>query len=105
MHRRAILLFALALTGYCQDPEPTPPDTPLEFVSGTVSDLPSGRIVVNRAVLGKPPEDRTFLVTNETKIEGSLRVNARVTVGFKPTEGGEPVAVRIIVRQPPKAKR
>jgi hypothetical protein len=79
-----------------QEQEPAPePNT--EFVSGTVTDLPDGRIVINRAVLGKPPENRSFLIKPETKIEGRLRINARVTVGFKPSDEGE-VAVRIIVR-------
>jgi len=68
-----------------------------QFVSGTVVELPPGRIVINRAVLGKPPENRSFLITSETKIEGRLRANARVTVGFRTSEEGD-VAVRIIVR-------
>jgi hypothetical protein len=68
-----------------------------EFISGTIAELPEGRIVVNRAVLGRPPEHRTFLITADTKIEGRLRVGARVTVRFKPSEAGD-VAVRIIVR-------
>ena len=68
-----------------------------------MEDLPPGRIVVNRALLGKPPENRTFLITSETKVEGRLRVGARVTVGFKPGEEGD-VAVRIIVRSPPQRR-
>jgi hypothetical protein len=94
-----------AVTAQDQPPVP-PPSTPApqpapepsyEFVSGTVTDLPAGKIVVNRAVLGKPPEDRTFLITADTKVEGKLRAKARVTVGFKTTEEGD-VAMRIIVR-------
>ena len=78
--------------------EPAPAAEPsYEFVSGTIMELPSGRIVVNRAVIGKPPENRSFLITSETKVEGKLKEGARVTVGFKPTEEGE-VAMRIIVR-------
>jgi hypothetical protein len=76
-----------------------PAETPSDFLSGTVVDLPAGKIVVNRAVVGKPPENYTFTVTSETKIEGRLRVNARVTVGYKAAGEGDPVAVRIIVRQ------
>ena len=104
MLRRTILLSAFTLAGVCQQPDPRAAEAPLEFVSGTVSELPPGRIVVNRAVLGKPAENRAFLVSGETKIEGTLRVNARVTVGFKPTERGEPVAVRIIVRESPRPR-
>jgi len=79
-----------------QDPPPTAePDH--EFVSGVITDLSPGRIVVNRAVIGKPPEDRTFLITADTKVEGVLKVGVRVTVGFTSSEEGD-VAVRIIVR-------
>ncbi|HYP08642.1 MAG TPA: hypothetical protein VER03_20575 [Bryobacteraceae bacterium] len=94
-------LSAWAITA--QEPAPAP-EPNYEFVSGTITDLPPGRIIVNRAVLGKPPEDRTFLITAETKVEGTLKPNARVTVGFKPSEEGD-IAMRIIVRAaapPPK---
>jgi hypothetical protein len=88
----------LSLAGWAMTAQEQPPanDTNYEFVSGTITDLPPGKIVVNRAV-GKPPENRTFLITAETKVEGTLKANARVTVGFKPTEEGD-VAMRIIVR-------
>jgi hypothetical protein len=83
---------------------PSAPEPDYEFVSGTIAELPAGKIVVNRAGLGKP-ELRTFLITEETKIEGRLRQGARVTVGFKPSEFGD-VAVRIIVRnQSPSEKK
>jgi hypothetical protein len=89
----------LSLSGWAMtaQEQPPPTDTKYEFVSGTITDLPPGRIVVTRAVRGKQPEDRTFLITAETKVEGTLKTNAPVTVGFKPTEEGD-VAMRIIVR-------
>ena len=89
---------AVILRGQEQTPEVSAAG--YEFVSGTVAELPPGKIVVSRTVLGKPPETRTFTITTETKIEGKLRPKARVTVGFKTSEEGEPPAVRIIVRQP-----
>ena len=99
--RTGLLLLALA----CQicalraaDDQETPAEAPSDFVSGTVVEIPQGKLGVNRAVVGQPPENHTFTVTPETKIEGRLRVNARVTVGFKTTEEGESVAVRVIVR-------
>jgi hypothetical protein len=101
-----ILIALVASPSVCvnaQEQDPAP-DAQYEFVSGTISDLPPGRIVVNRAVLGKPPEDRVFLITGQTKIEGKLRVNARVTVGFKPSDEGD-VAMRIIVRAQTPAKK
>lgn len=103
-----LLLFVLirgAAFGQAQE-QPPAEETPYEFVSGTISDLPAGKIVINRAVLGKPPEERTFVITGDTKVEGKLRVGVRVTVGFKPSEEhDEPVAMRIIVRPPVPAPK
>lgn len=103
--RTAVVCLLLSICGMCLPAQEPPPaaEPNYEFVSGTIAELPPGRIVVNRALLGKPPENRTFIVNGETKIEGKLRVKARVTVGFKPSEEGD-VAVRIIVRsnQSPK---
>lgn len=104
--RTVLVCLLLSLSSWAITAQEQPPatDANYEFVSGTITDLPPGRIVVNRAVLGKPPEDRTFLITAETKVEGTLRANARVTVGFKPSDEGD-VAMRIIVRgaaPPPK---
>ena len=95
----AVLLLALAMTPVLLafDQEQNA-EAPSDFLSGTVVDLPAGKLVVNRAVVGKPAENHTFSLTAETKVEGTLRVNARVTVGFKTTESGETVAVRVIVR-------
>ena len=82
-----------------QEDSAAPAEAPYEFVSGTVVELSSGKIVVNRAVPGKPAENHTFIINGETKVEGSLRVQARVTVGYKTNlDTGELVAVRIIVR-------
>src|SRR3954452_5278474 len=80
-----------------QQQAPCPEEPNYEFVSGIITELPPGKIVVNRALLGKPPETRTFVINGDTKIEGKLRTKARVTVGFKASDEGE-VAVRIIVR-------
>lgn len=79
--------------------EPDTAQAGYEFVSGSIAETTPGRIVVNRAVPGKSPENRSFRLTEETKIEGRLRVGARVTIGFRTTDEGEPIAVRIIVRQ------
>lgn len=100
-----LLASVISASPVQQEEPPTPTDTPYEFVSGTISDLPPGKIIVNRAVLGKPPENRTFQIGPDTKIEGRLRVKARVTVGFRTGEDGEPTAVRIIVRQSQTGKK
>ena len=97
--RTVLVCLILSLSGWAitaQEPPP-PAEAKTGFISGTITDLPPGKIVVNRAVLGKPPEDHTFLITAETIVEGALKANARVTVGFKPSEDGD-VALRIIVR-------
>lgn len=91
------MLCAVPVAQPQEPPQTTKPEQ--EFVSGTIADLPPGKIVVNRAVLGKPAENLTFTITPETKIEGQLRVKARVTVGYTTTETGESIAVRIIVRE------
>ncbi len=96
------LLALVAWPSVClHGQEPTPEGNAI--VSGTVTDLQTNKIVVNRAVLGKPPEERTFLITTETKIEGKLRVNTRVTVGYRQSEEGD-IATRIIVRAQPGDK-
>lgn len=82
---------------HAQEQGTTPAEPNYEFFSGTISQLPAGQIAVARTVPGKPAENRSFLITAETKIEGKLRLKARVTVGFKPSPDGD-VAVRIIVR-------
>ena len=87
---------------YAQEQGIAQPEPNYEFFSGVISQLPSGKIGVARTVLGKPAENRSFLINTETKVEGKLRLRARVTVGFKPTLDGD-LAVRIIVR--PQAKK
>ncbi|MBI1895117.1 MAG: hypothetical protein HYZ57_12195 [Acidobacteria bacterium] len=94
-------MTTLALATQDQTP-PSPAASVYEFFSGTVAELPDGRIVVARRVLGKPAENRSFVITPDTKVEGKLRVQVRVTVGFKATDEGD-IAMRIIVR-PAKKK-
>jgi hypothetical protein len=48
-------------------------------------------------VLGKNSETRTFLITKETRIEGKLRLKARVTVRYTHDDEGNR-ALHIIVR-------
>ena len=55
------------------------------------------RITVSRSILGKPAEKETFWIKPDTKIEGNLRVRARVTVGYVVGDDGN-VARLIVVR-------
>ena len=70
------------------------------FFAGTVVESTAEKLTLTRTVLGKP-EDRTFLVTPETKIEGRLRPRVRVTVRYISDENGD-TATMIIVRSTKK---
>ena len=66
--------------------------------SGTIAELEAKRITVHRSPSGNLPyEKKTFLITDSTKVEGQLRLSARVTIGFVSGLQGD-VATRIIVR-------
>lgn len=65
--------------------------------SGPVTQYSGDRITVSRSILGKPAEEKTFLIKQDTKVEGKLKVKARVTIGFNTTEEGE-IARLIVVR-------
>ena len=54
-------------------------------------------MTVLKAVRGKTPETLTFLISKDTRVEGKLRMKARVTVRYADDEDGHR-AVHIIVR-------
>lgn len=83
--------------------EPSYDDT----FSGPVLEVSAVKITVSRSILGQPAEKRTFLIKSDTRIEGRLRVRAKVTVGFVTTEDGD-IARLIVVRtnqRPPQDKK
>ncbi len=95
-----IAVVGLALTGVSASQEQSPPPTGVAtepYFSGTVTKLEKDSITVARTVLGKQDAVRTFIVTSETRTEGKLRVNARVTVQFVESQDGDR-AVQIVVR-------
>ena len=71
--------------------------------SGPIAELTQDKITVSRSILGKPPEKRTFWIKPETRVEGKLKLRAKVTVGFISSEEGD-IATLIVVRAatPPK---
>lgn len=73
--------------------EPSYDDT----FSGPVVELTAAKITVSRSILGKPAEKHTFLIKSDTRVEGRLRVRAKVTVGFVSMDDGD-VARLIVVR-------
>jgi hypothetical protein len=70
------------------------------FFAGTVVESTAEMITLTRTVLGKA-EDRSFVVTPDTKIEGRLRARVRVTVRYISDENGD-TATMIIVRSAKK---
>lgn len=89
-----LLLWAAPLVSAQQDPAVTAPAD--QFFSGSVMDLPEGKVTVMRQVLGRN-DKRTFAITPATKVEGKLRLKARVTVRYTTGDDGD-VATSILVR-------
>ena len=59
--RTALALSLLGgLTCAAQEQAPSPEEPKYEFVSGVITEIPPGKIVVNRALLGKPPKHAHF---------------------------------------------
>ena len=69
-----------------------------ETFSGPIVEVSATKITVSRSILGKPAEKRTFLIKPDTRVEGKLRVRAKVTVGFVTTDEGDDVARLVVVR-------
>ena len=88
-----VLWLAAGLAVIAQEPGGA---DPASFFSGTVAALDQGKISVARTILGRSPETRTFLINENTKIAGQLKVKARVTVQFAASDEGD-VAVSIVV--------
>jgi hypothetical protein len=77
-----------------------------ETFSGLIVEVSAAKITVSRSILGKPAEKCTFWIKPDTRIEGKLRVRAKVTVGFVTTDEGD-VARLVVVRpaqKPPEKK-
>jgi hypothetical protein len=76
----------------------TKPAPANDIFSGTVTAFLPESVTVVRKVPAHPDEFRQFIIDKDTKVEGKLRVNARVTVRFKADSGGAIRALRVIVR-------
>jgi hypothetical protein len=76
-----------------------------ETFSGPIVELSATQITVSRSILGKPAEKRSFIIKSDTRVEGKLRVRAKVTVGYVTTDEGDVarlVVVRTTQKQPEK---
>jgi hypothetical protein len=97
------LQMVLTLTGQ-QGAQPAPAKATTktapanDIFSGTVTVFLPDSVTVVRKVPARPDEFRQFIIDKDTKVEGRLRVNARVTVRFRADSGGAVHALRVIVR-------
>lgn len=102
----ATLIYAAALSGFApvavaQDEHPQEQKAARAqetFFSGNVVSFDADKVTVTRRTLTLSWVTKTFLLSSDTKIEGTLKPKARVTVKFEKTEDGER-AVHIIVRK------
>ena len=69
-----------------------------DIFSGTVTASLPDSVTVVRKVPARADESRVFIVDRDTKIEGKLKTNARVTVRFRTDADGAVHALRVIVR-------
>jgi Cu/Ag efflux protein CusF len=90
-----VLLFSAAHAA--QQDQPPAQAQADQFFSGNVTKLEAEKVTVTRLVLGKVDATKTFTVTPETRIEGKLKLKARVTVRFAAADDGDR-AVHILVR-------
>ncbi len=91
------MLLACAPVIRAQDEAPPKTEPSYEDTfAGPIVDLTASKVTVSRTILGKT-EKRTFLIKQETRIEGKLKLKVKVTVGFNSTEEGD-VASLIVVR-------
>ena len=91
-----IAAYTLAQTSA---PKATPKAAPVnDIFSGTVTASSADSVTVVRKVPAKPDEYKSFVIDKDTKVEGKLAVNSRVSVRFKADDDGTVHAVRVIVR-------
>ena len=105
MNRFTLVLLLAALstggTAATQDNAPgthTKKPQPDDKFSGTITQLTADSVTVVRTAPARDAVTRTFALDAKTKVEGRLRIQARVTVQYESPEDGQYRATRIIVR-------
>src|SRR5665213_2660585 len=93
----ALLAAPLRLPMRAQQVQKPAEQAKAQFFAGIVTELDPDHITLSRSVLGRGPEQHTFLINAKTKIGKSLHANERVTVRYKPSPDGD-VALEILVR-------
>jgi hypothetical protein len=98
MMRVLLLLCLTSLVPVClADEKPVAPPPRVQFWSGTVTELAAGRVVIRRKLPNRDPEERQFVITPDTKVEGALAVESRVVIGYVQSNATA-VARRIVIR-------
>ena len=93
------LLHPAAAPAQESEPNKAAPAIAGDIFSGTVTVLRTDSVTVVRRVTAQPAVTRTFVLDPKTRIEGRLKVRARVTVRFAAgADEGLYTAVYIIVR-------
>ena len=94
----ALDVFVPVVVAQDEHPQEQKPSRPQEtFFSGNVVSFDSEKVIVTRRTLTLSWVTKTFLLSSDTKIEGTLKPKVRVTVKFEKTEDGDR-AIHIIVR-------
>jgi hypothetical protein len=100
----ALLVLAIPLAGLIPRQEQVPEAPKKAAViandkfSGTVTELNPESVTVVRTVPARDAVTRKFLLDAQTKVEGKLRLKARVTVQYQVEDEGQFRALHIIVR-------
>jgi hypothetical protein len=97
---RKLLISILLLTAlaFAQDSNPAPVQPKPQVFSGFVTDFTSAALSVSRKnASGKEMVHKSFIMDTQTKVEGKIKLKARVTVQFT-IDGENNRAVRVIVR-------
>jgi hypothetical protein len=98
VRRLLISLLLLAAFAFAQDPPPAPAAPKPQVFSGFVTDFtPIALSVSRKNASGKEMVHKSFTMDEHTKVEGKIKLKARVTVQFT-VDGDNNRAVRIIVR-------
>jgi hypothetical protein len=74
-----------------------------QFFTGMVSASSAEQLTVSRMLPQGKNESRTFRITPDTKFEGQLMPDSRVTVRFTTADDGD-VASLVIVRAAPRGR-
>jgi len=92
-------LIAANPSGAQETPVPAPKVTTAnEIFSGTIREMGPDFVLVERKVAGKETVTQRFTLDAQTRVEGVLKLRARVTVQFQSGDDETMTAVHIIVR-------